>query len=126
MARPETITKKFADKAADQLVDWFAEGQSIAEIACNLGISKESYYKCKKISEKFSDAEKVGLAASEAWWAKIGRAGAVGKVAINPPTWIFNMKNRFDWSDKREIDHTSSDGSMTPQKIEIVAVKPEK
>lgn len=34
---------------------------------------------------------------------------------------IFWMKTRARWSEKTEIDHTSSDGSMTPTKIQIVA-----
>lgn len=36
---------------------------------------------------------------------------------------IFWLKNRRpgDWRDKQEIDHKSSDGSMTPTRIEIVA-----
>lgn len=34
---------------------------------------------------------------------------------------IFNLKNNFGWSDKQEIDHTSTDGSMSPTRIELVA-----
>lgn len=28
---------------------------------------------------------------------------------------IFSLKNNFDWADKQQLDHQSSDGSMTPQ-----------
>lgn len=35
---------------------------------------------------------------------------------------IFVLKN-MGWSDKQEIDHRSPDGSMTPQRIELVALK---
>ena len=38
---------------------------------------------------------------------------------------IFSAKNNFGWVDKMDIDNTSSDGSMTPTRIEIVSVKPE-
>jgi hypothetical protein len=36
---------------------------------------------------------------------------------------IFWLKNRQpkQWRDKQEVDHTSSDGSMTPTRIELVA-----
>lgn len=34
---------------------------------------------------------------------------------------IFWMKTRARWSERSEFDHTSSDGSMTPSRIEIVA-----
>jgi hypothetical protein len=34
---------------------------------------------------------------------------------------IFALKN-FGWADKQEIDHTSSDGSIKPTVIQLVAV----
>lgn len=34
------------------------------------------------------------------------------------PAMIFWMKARGGWREKQEFDHTSSDGSMTPQVIE--------
>jgi len=36
---------------------------------------------------------------------------------------IFNLKNNFGWRDEKQIDNTSSDGSMTPTVIERVIVK---
>jgi hypothetical protein len=33
----------------------------------------------------------------------------------SPAGAIFNLKNNFGWRDKQELDHTSSDGSMTPK-----------
>lgn len=36
---------------------------------------------------------------------------------------IFWMKTRAGWREKNEIDHTSSDGSMTPQIVERVIVQ---
>lgn len=43
----------------------------------------------------------------------------------NTTAQIFWLKNRQRnrWRDKQEIDHQSTDGSMTPSKIEIVAPK---
>jgi hypothetical protein len=36
---------------------------------------------------------------------------------------IFWMKTRAGWREKNEIDHISSDGSMTPQVVERVIVQ---
>lgn len=33
--------------------------------------------------------------------------------AANPAGVIFNLKNNYSWTDKQEIDHQSSDGSMS-------------
>lgn len=65
-------------------------------------------------------AEKIAEAmrANALEWERIGMDGARGKIAgFNAAAWIFNMKNRFkeDWRDKHDIDHQSSDGSMTPK-----------
>jgi hypothetical protein len=48
------------------------------------------------------------------------------KVAPDVTAAIFWLKNRRrdEWRDKQEVDHTSSDGSMTPQRVELVALKP--
>lgn len=45
------------------------------------------------------------------------------KVAPDVTAAIFWLKNRraADWREKQEVDHTSSDGSMTPTRIELVA-----
>ena len=48
----------------------------------------------------------------------MGRQSAVGEVEnFNATSYIFNMKNRFkeDWRDRHDLDHTSSDGSMSPK-----------
>jgi hypothetical protein len=39
---------------------------------------------------------------------------------------IFSFKNNFGWSDKVEVDNISSDGSMSPSKIELVPVSANK
>ena len=41
-------------------------------------------------------------------------AGAAGKVAVNPATWIFNMKNRFNWRDKPDPERVGDD-DVTPE-----------
>ena len=38
---------------------------------------------------------------------------------------IFWMKTRARWAERHDIDLTSSDGSMTPQVVERVIVKPD-
>jgi hypothetical protein len=103
VGRPPKITKAWANKNSEGLAERFKLGESLAEVCLELGICKESYYKAMELSKKFHDQAKLGLLYSEAWWTKLGRAGAAGKADIQPATWIFNMKNRFKWTEKSEI-----------------------
>jgi len=39
-------------------------------------------------------------------WETLGMRGAMGRVGnFSAASWIFNMKNRYGWKDKKEIDH---------------------
>lgn len=104
LGRPPKITKAWADKEATQLPQRFWEGESVAEVCAELGICKHSFYKACDISPSFLHSYKKGLDLSEAWWCRLGREGAAGRADIQPTTWIFNMKNRHNWVDKKEVD----------------------
>ena len=54
--------------------------------------------------------------------AKIGGALFNKAIAGDTTAMIFWMKTQAGWRERQEIDHSSSDGSMTPSRIEIVAV----
>jgi transposase len=80
----------------------FSEGQSVSEVCAELGIWKDTFYAWVKKYPRFSDAYQRGLDLSQAWWERLGRGGASGTLDIQPTTWIFNMKNRFKWTDRME------------------------
>lgn len=114
---------KYKPGLAKQLPEMFANGEDVAEVATKLGISRQTFYEWLEKFPEFAAAYALGKQYSEAWWTKLGRAGAAGKVKIQPTVWIFNMKNKFNWTDKVETDHKSSDGSMSakPTHIELSA-----
>lgn len=93
----------YEPELCETLPDMFMQGESITEVCVKLGISRDTFYRWMKLYPDFSDAVKIGLEKSEAWWEKLGRAGAAGVTDINPPVWIFNMKNRFKWSDRSDV-----------------------
>jgi hypothetical protein len=69
-----------------------------------LGICRNTFYSYVDQHPEFSEAYSRGLDLSQAWWEKLGRRGAAGEVPINPATWIFNMKNRFKWTDRQDTN----------------------
>jgi len=97
---------KYSKALAEKLPAMFDNGESVVEVCVALDIHKDTFYEWVKLYPEFSDAYKKGLAKSEAWWTRLGRGGAMGQVKIQPATWVFNMKNRFNWKDRIENQHS--------------------
>ena len=96
---------KYDKSMCETVISKMAEGCCIAEVCAELGICKDTFHEWVKENKDFSDSYRIGRDKSEAWWAKLGRGGAMGQVPINSPTWVFNMKNRFNWRDKQDVEH---------------------
>ena len=108
--QPDKITTAWCDIESLVLADRFRGGESVAEVCLVLGICRTSFYKACDLSPEFKAAYEIGKEYSEAWWTKLGRAGAAGKVNIQPATWVFNMKNKFKWKDRVENEITGAIG----------------
>ena len=104
MARKSGYKKQMAEK----LPQMFENGESVIEVCANMGISRDTFYRWCKEHKAFNEAYQTGLELSQAWWEKLGRAGSLGTQKINAATWIFNMKNRFKWHDRSQIEADSN------------------
>ena len=105
-------------KYCDEIVKVMSEGYSVTGFAGIIGVSRQTVYNWADEYPEFFDALKTAQAAAGVWWEDQLRnivAGGEG----NATAAIFGLKNRSadEWRDKRETDHTSSDGSMTPTAI---------
>lgn len=114
-------TPKYKSSFADKLPDMFANGESVEEVCRELKISRRAFYDWVEKHPDFAEAYELGKEASQAWWLKLGRAGAAGKVPVQPSIWIFNMKNRLGWKDRVE---TSSDEQPQPLSITFEVREP--
>ena len=92
---------KYRKAYCQQIIDHMSEGYSIEAFAGKLGISKNTLYDWLKLHEDFADAKQVGTSASQLWWETAGRKGMFTP-AFSSSVWIFNMKNRHGWVDKKE------------------------
>ena len=123
MGRPSKYEPAFCAK----VIDLGREGASKAEMAYALGVARSTFDLWEQQHPEFSEAVKTAVDLAQGWWESQGRKAVFGGVPnFNATAFIFTMKNRFpsDWRDKQEVDHQSSDGSMTPTVIELVALGP--
>ena len=118
--RPTTYDPKYCD----EIVDFMEQGYSVTGFAGHIRVARSTIYKWADEHEEFSDALKTAQAVAGVWWEDQLRNIVSGGEG-NATAAIFGLKNRSadEWRDKRENDHTSSDGSMTPARtvVELVA-----
>ena len=98
VGRPSKYKEEFNQK----VIDLMREGCSIAEVCFELEICKQTFYNWCDENEEFLDSKKKGVDYSEGWWMKQGRKSLKDQ-SFNYTGWYMNMKNRFNWADKKEI-----------------------
>jgi hypothetical protein len=104
----------------NDILELYEQGAADVEIRALIfkkckGKTKASYTLWErwiKEEEEFSETIKAGRLLSEAWWNKNGRINLDNK-EFNYTGWYMNMKNRFGWRDKTDIDHTSKGQILT-------------
>jgi len=142
--RPSLYRPEYA-KQAEKLCKL---GATDPELADFFGVHLATIYRWRHEHEEFCDASRVGKEFADARVEKSLYQRAVGyeqdevkiflrkddeepvyapyraKIAPDTTAAIFWLKNRKPtvWRDRQEVDHQSSDGSMIPQRIEIVPV----
>jgi len=99
---------KYDPKYCEMLIAHMKQGLSYECFAAVVETHKQTLYNWEKQFPEFFDAKKTGVAQCNLFWEKMGIHGAAGKLAgFNASSWIFNMKNRFRWTDRQETVETS-------------------
>ena len=99
--RPTDYKPEYCQK----LIEHGREGLSFDTFSAVVGVTRQTLYNWLKVHPEFERAKKEYEDVCKLWWEKAGNAMAVGKLQGNATTWIFNMKNRFGWRDKVEVDN---------------------
>ena len=96
MSRQTDYSPDFPGRALDLM----RNGASLREVAAELDISFEllQFWRNNTQYREFGEALDEGVALAQAWWEKLGRAGAAGRVDINASIWLATMRNRFGWT----------------------------
>lgn len=107
VGRPRTTVNDLPTEWMEIVRECGQNGQSAVTIRCKLGIGIHGWETLLEDSEDFRETVKEAKALCEHWWEERGREMAMG-LDGNATVWIFNMKNRFGWKDKSEVDHSGS------------------
>lgn len=110
MGRPT----KYDPGYCDELVAFMAQGYSMTAFAAQIGVDRDTITEWGNVHDEFSLAIKKGKAACASWWESVNRNNAMTGDG-NATSCIFGLKNMAadDWSDRKSIDHTSSDDSLS-------------
>ncbi len=93
---------KFKKSFCSRVVKELAKGYSKEATAGYFKVSIETFSRWERENDDFASAIKTGLAQSRLYWESLGIDLATGVRKGNPSVWIFNMKNRFKWTDAPE------------------------
>lgn len=98
---------KYVPEMCELVIEYGKQGMGMAEMAAELGISRNTLHKWIKQKPVFGDAIKEARDRSQAWWEAKGRRATFASKDFNATSYIFQMKNRFpdDWRDKQNVEH---------------------
>lgn len=110
----------FTPELGEEILTRMEQGLSLAASAADLNVHRQRVYEWVERYPEFADTVKLAQAKRQLFLEKRLLTADVGPVVTST---IFALKNAGaeDWREKQEVDHTSSDGSMSPTRIELVA-----
>lgn len=102
----------------DIIIRNMSMGASLQEVYGYLDISESTFKRLCRDHVEFSRTVKRGLRLSQKWWLEMGRTYMRDR-DFNATLWYMNMKNRFDWADKKEIKQDiTSNGETVGQPVD--------
>jgi hypothetical protein len=101
----ELVLAEYREGNGDVAVRALLAEMRLSVGACNKygTMSKRLFDRWYEEIPEFQEVIDNGRTLSEAWWEKLGKDASAGKAQIAPAMWIFNMKNKFGWRDKKEL-----------------------
>lgn len=105
---PAGAPSKYDPKYCEMLIEHMGEGYSFDSFAGGIGVSIKTLYNWKDLHDKFLHAQREGQSKSLKKFEEIAMGQMSGKIQGSAAVLIFWMKNRFNWTDKKEIEQTNT------------------
>ncbi len=120
--RPTDYRPEYCEK----IIEHMRDGSSVVSFAATIPCSRATINVWASKHPEFMEALNTGKALAAKWWeSQAMRVAVEGGGTGSAPMIIFALKNMSDWKDKQEVDHTSSDKSMSPSHIDPSALTDE-
>ena len=107
---------KYDEKYPEMLKDHMGSGHSFESFAGLIQVARSTLYEWLKVFPEFKEAYDIAKSMCLLHWEKQGMAGMWGGKQFNSVSWVFSMKNRFNWTDKTEVKAEQKE----PIKVEFV------
>lgn len=116
---PKGRPTKYKPEYCDMLVEHMSEGYSYESFAAVIKVNVDSLYEWEKVNAAFSEAKKSAWGQNLLFWERKGieglynysersSGGGSSSQIFNTTNWIFQMKNRHGWRDKKDVDMRAS------------------
>ncbi len=117
----------YKEQYCEEMVAFCKKGYSLTAYAAHLGVGRSTLNEWGKYHDAFADAIQRAKAQRALWYEECARGRAMGTNKDGSDKIItLGLINAGpdDWTDKQSLDHTSSDGSLTPQAVTFKVVRP--
>jgi hypothetical protein len=108
--------KVYNESMCEEVRQLLTAGKSIARVATNLGVCRDTIYQWRDKHPEFARALSRGKDASQAYWEDRGEDGTFGDCKnFSATSWIFTMKNRFREDYAEDKDKNAGNASLVEQ-----------
>ena len=112
---PAGRPSEYKAEYCDAVIEYGKLGKSLAWMAAELDVHKDTIYEWIKVYPEFSDAMARARLKSQAWWEDFGQDNTMlppGAGTFNAAAWGKSISARFsdDWRENKGVEVTGAGG----------------
>lgn len=96
----------YKEEYCEMLIEHMSKGYSYTTFAAIVDCNLDTLYNWEKLNPTFSEAKKIAFNKCQIFWERLAIENTMTTKngGLNTGLWIFNMKNRFKWTDRVEVE----------------------